>query len=255
MTVKEFLNLINEWLGKLGPEEGLRYGNLNSRITGITTCWMATEKVISSAAGKKHNLVVVHEDLLFPPDYSFFFSQKIQGVPDKKRIPLLKKHNISVIRLHSLTDKHFVLDDFGKVLSLGEPVIKKGFHRVYEIKPVTLKNFALDVKEKLHLPRVRVTGRLSGKVRRIGGLWGGLGLSINADFINAILGYKIDTAIAGEVDEYTMRALRDMNIGLVEAGHEISEEPGLRHFTNVLSKKMKPVPVQYCPNELPCTLL
>lgn len=255
MSIKEFIKLINKYLGRFGNEEGLRYGSADNQITGITTCWMVTEKVIDFSVRKRHNLIVAHEDLLFPPDYSFFFSSKKKGILDKKRIPLLEKHKISVIRLHSTADRHFVLDAFGDALSLGVPVIRKGFHRVYEISPVTLKEFALDVKEKLHLPGVRVTGGTNNRVRRIGGLLGGLGLSTNAGFINAILTYDIDTAIAGEVDEYTMRALIDMNVGLVEAGHEISEEPGLRKFTMALSEKVNPIPVEYCPNSIPWVLL
>ncbi len=254
MKVKEFMNLLTQWLGGFGEEEGLRLGSADSRITGITTCWMATDKVIDFTIRKNHNLIVAHEDLLFPPDYSFGFSLKKQGVLDAKRLPVLEKQKISVIRLHSTADRHFVLDGFGDALSLGTPVIKEGFYRVYEIKPVTLEEFALNVKNKLKIPGVRVTGKPSRKVRSIGGLWGGLGLSVNADFINEILKYNIDTAIAGETDEYAMRALVDMNAGLVEVGHEISEEPGLRNFTAALRKKTAPLPVYYCSNPLPWSL-
>lgn len=246
MTIKEFKRFLNRWLGRFHPEEGLLYGDEKRKITGITVCWMVTERGIEFSHNKGHNLIITHEDILFPPDYAF---GKKKGIVSRKRKMQLEKFKISVIRIHYLADRYCVLDDFGKVLSLGEPVVKKGFHRVYEIKEVSLDDFARDVKKKLKIERVRVTGSSDWKVKRIGGLWGGLGLSINASFIDKIMRYGVDTVVAGEVDEYTMRALKDMHIGIVEVGHEISEETGLKHFTEDLRERISPIPVVYCPND------
>jgi len=253
MTIEDFMRSIETWFGKLSPEEGLLHGNVQCRITGITVCWMVTEKVIDFSAEKSHNFIITHEDLLFPPGYASSDSANLTekpGMVSKKRIDLLDRNGISVLRLHSLTDRHFILDDVGKVLSLGEPVVKNGLHRIYEITPLPLKEFAEDVKKNLGISQVRVTGNPCQKVKRIGSLWGGVGLSTNAGFINNILAYRIDTAIAGESDEYTLRALSDMNIGLVEMGHEKSEEPGLKNFTKDLKKRLQAIPVQYCENNI-----
>ncbi len=258
MAIKDFIEFIEGWLGKLNPEEGLLYGNPDNRVTGITVCWMVTEKVIDFSAEKSHNFIITHEDLLFPPGYASSDSANLTekpGMVSKKRIDLLDRNGISVLRLHSLTDRHFILDDVGKVLSLGEPVVKNGLQRVYEIQPVSLEKFAWGVKKSIGTPHIRVTGNKNQKVRRIGSLWGGVGLSINAGFINNILNYKVDTVISGESDEYTMRALIDINVGLVEIGHETSEEPGLRNFANAVREKMKTVPVQYISNNPPYKVL
>ncbi|MCM8762337.1 MAG: Nif3-like dinuclear metal center hexameric protein [Candidatus Omnitrophica bacterium] len=251
MKIKEFIGLLNGWLGKFHQEEGLLYGDEKQIIKGITVCWMVTKKVIEFSVKKRNNLIISHEDIFFPPDY--VFSAKRKGIVSSERISLLKKHKISVIRIHYLADRYCVLDDFAIVLSLGKPVVKRGPHRVYEIKEITLQKFASNVKRHLNLEKVRITGSPGWKVKRIGGLWGGLGLSINAVFIDEILRYNVDTVIAGEVDEYTMRALKDMNIGIVEVGHEISEETGLKHFTRDLQEKIKTIPVSYCSNDIPYT--
>jgi len=248
MNVKELITLLNRWLGKFHQEEGLLYGDERTGITGITVCWMVTEKVIEFSVRKGNNLIISHEDISFPPDYA---SAKRKGIVSKKRTSLLNKHRLSVIRIHYLADRYCVLDDFARALSLGEPIVKKGFHRVYEIKETSLQRFASNVKKYLNLEKVRITGSPSWKVKRIGVLWGGLGLSINAGFIDDILRYNVDTVIAGEVDEYTMRALKDMHTGIVEVGHEISEETGLKNFAMDLQKKIKTIPVSYCPNDIP----
>ena len=251
MKIKELLGFFQKWLGELGKEEGLRYGNTEKTVAGITVCWMADVEVIQSAVSSRHNVIIAHEDLLFPPDYSSGFSKKNPGVVSKERISLLKQHNISVIRLHGLLDKLCVLDDFGKKLKLSKSVVKEKFYRVYEIKPVSLKEFAESVKKNLKLHQVRTVGSLSQKVKRIGGLWGGLGLSINAGFIDKILNYGVDTVIAGEMDEYPMRACLDMNIGVVEVGHEVSEDIGLKNFTKVLQEKIPVIPAKFISNTYP----
>ncbi len=248
MIVKDLITLLNRWLGKFHQEEGLLYGDKRTSITGITVCWMVTEKVIEFSVKKRNNLIISHEDLLFPPDYT---SVKREGLVSRKRKKLLEKHKISVIRIHYLVDRYCVLDDFARTLSLGEPIVKKGFHRVYEIKEMSLKRFSGNVKKYLNLEKVRISGSPSWKVKRIGVLWGGLGLSINAGFIDDILRYNVDTVVAGEVDEYTMRALKDMHTGIVEVGHEISEETGLKNFVMDLQKKIKTIPVSYCSNDIP----
>ncbi|MCM8829753.1 MAG: Nif3-like dinuclear metal center hexameric protein [Candidatus Omnitrophica bacterium] len=251
MNVKEFIEFLNRWLGKFHPEEGLLYGDEKQIIKGITVCWMVTKNVIEFSVKKGNNLIISHEDLFFPPDYAF--SAKRKGVVSRERTSLLKKHKISVIRIHYLADRYCVLDDFAIALSLGNPVIKRGFYRVYEIKEISLQKFASDVKKYLNLEKVRITGSPKWKVKRIGSLWGGLGLSINAVFIDEILRYNVDTVIAGEVDEYTMRAMKDMDVGIVEVGHEISEETGLKHLARDLREKIKTIPVSYCPNGIPYT--
>ena len=57
-------------------------------------------------------------------------------------------------------------------------------------------------KAALGMDCVRVTGDSQRVVSRVGLPWGGLGLSVNVHFIEALLGYDADLLIAGESDEY-----------------------------------------------------
>ena len=251
MKTKEFVGFLRGWLGELGTEEGLRHGNPEQNVAGITVCWMATTKVIKCAISSKHNVIVAHEDLLFPPDYSSNFSSENLGIVSKRRISLLEKYDISLIRVHGLLDRFCILDDFGNKLKLGKPLVKENFYRVYEIRPLSLKKFANTVKRNLKISQVRITGHLTQRVNKIGGLWGGLGLSINACFIDKILNYHVDTVIAGEMDEYTMRACSDLNVGIVEVGHEVSEDIGLKRFTRILRQELPEIPAKFVSNPYP----
>lgn len=251
MTCKELLKLFETWPGNLGNEDGFKHGNPENTISEITVCWMATVDIIRYAVAAGHNLIIAHEDLLFPPGYAWGYSKENPGLVSRKRFELLAAHDISIIRLHSSLDKLCVLDSFGSILKLGDPVVREDYFRVYEVSSTSLHRFAEHVKKHLSIPHVRCVGDLSHKVHRVGGLWGGLGLSCNASFIDAILRYKVDTVIAGEMDEYAMRGLLDLGIGAVEVGHEVSETIGLKSFAEMLGEKLKMIRVQYQANTYP----
>ena len=80
-------------------------------------------------------------------------------------------------------------------------------------------------------------------------------MSINSKFIDKILSYNVDAVIAGEVDEYTIRALSDLKIGIIELGHEGSETRGLLKFKDYLQKKLPQIPVKYLKNTYPVKIL
>ena len=232
MNTKEFLNIIKSEFGELGPEEGLRFKYFEDEIKGIKICWMISKKVLNYAP-TKFNLLISHEDLYFPPEYA---GGKGEGIVSDFRKNILEKYRINFVRLHYTTDKHFILDAFDRLIG-GEVIIKENFYRIYRFENLKLKNLAEEIKKKFKTQFLRIT-LPNKKIKKAGCLWGGLGLSINSKFINKILSYKIDAVIAGEVDEYTIRALDDLNIGIIEIGHEVSEIYGLIEFKKFLIKKL-----------------
>ena len=83
---------------------------------------------------------------------------------------------------------------------------------------------------------VRVTGDSQRVVSRVGLPWGGLGLSVNVGFIEALLGYDPDVLIAGESDEYAMFYCLDADVPLIETSHAGSENFGLARFAQQLAQ-------------------
>ncbi|MCD6408456.1 Nif3-like dinuclear metal center hexameric protein [bacterium] len=248
MKVKDFIEFLNEWLGEFSYEEGLRFGFKNEKLKGICVCWMISNKVMKECLKNNLNLIISHEDLFFPPEYAS--QKKEKGIASKKRVAFLKKNKISFVRLHTLIDRHYVFDIFARELNLKKPLIIDGYYRVYKIENTTLGSLAETVKKKFKVSYVRIIGNENKKVKRIGILVGGLGLSINGNFIDEILSYGVDTVVAGEIDEYSMRAFQDLGIGAVEVGHEVSEEPGIKVFTKDLKEKLN-IPVKYVKNSFP----
>jgi putative NIF3 family GTP cyclohydrolase 1 type 2 len=63
--------------------------------------------------------------------------------------------------------------------------------------------------------------------------------------VEQCLAYCPDALIAGETDDYTMRAAADLGVSLIETSHAESENPGLRHFASMLQSEFAGVPVQF----------
>lgn len=106
--------------------------------------------------------------------------------------------------------------------------------RIYDIAETTAEKLALDVKRKLNLETVRLTGRKERRVKRVGLAWGGLGLSLNTGFIETLLSYKPQVLIAGEMDKYSEYYVLDVGVDMIEVCHSASENIGLRIFSKML---------------------
>lgn len=248
MFLKDFLNIIITDFGQLGKDEGFKSKCFDEEIKGIIICWMISKKIIDFCIRKNYNLIISHEDLYFPPDYAFDYREN-KGILSNLRKEFLEKNRINFIRLHSTIDKHFIFDVFDKICG-GEIVVKDNLYRIYSFKNKKIFELAEELKIKFKVSFLRILKKRK-KIKRVGCLVGGLGLSINASFIDKIISYNVDTVIAGEVDEYTIRAMDDLNLNIIEIGHEASETPGLITFKNYLKKKIPDIPIKYIRNPYP----
>ena len=245
---------VQEYLESVSPgrgyEEGFRFGSPHVEVSGILVCFMATLDAIGHAAEEDCNLIIAHEDLFFPYDFG---QTKLQDsmtwTVNRARIEALCEHEITVIRAHGMLDRLCILDVFGEVLGLPEPVVSEGYIRIYDIPPTTVRELAADVKERVGLPLVRVVGDPQSTVKRVGAPWGGLGLSVNVSFIESLLQHDPDVLIAGETDDYAMRYVLDAGLAMIETSHSASENPGLRQFADRLAKDFPQMKVVYydCP--------
>jgi len=72
-----------------------------------------------------------------------------------------------------------------------------------------------------------------------------LGLSLNIGFVEKLLSYDPDLLIAGETDEYAMYYARDAGVCMIETGHSLSENIGLRRFIETLRQRYPKVKVVF----------
>jgi len=239
-TIADIVGFLTELAGPLNRDEGIRYGKLTREVTGICVCWMATPEAIKFAHSKGANLMVCHEDLFLPygkvegsETAADFLSWEI----NRGRLELLSKYAMAVMRLHGSLDKRCVLDAFARQLELGEPLVSKtDYVKVYQIEPVSISELTKRVKQLLNMDGIRAAiNDPNRSVSRIGLAWGGLGLFVNATFIQDLIANGCEALIAGETDNYAMRMALEAGVDIIETSHEVSESKGLRRFAHELA--------------------
>ncbi len=238
MKAIEFKNYLEELSPGLGLEEGFRFGNPYVEVKGILVSWMATAEAIERAISEDCNFLIVHEDLFYP--YGFRrdenFERCLTWSVNYKRLRMLSESSITVFRAHGTLDRLCVLDAFAEALGLPEPTVRQGYIRIYDVPEVTVEDLALNVKERLDLEAVRLVGKPDRKIERVGLPWGGLVLSLNVGFIEDLLRHNPDVLIAGETDEYAMYYALDADVDVIETGHSVSENIGLKKFVEILKQ-------------------
>ena len=241
-TIQGIIEYVESVTGHpLGREERLFLGEPDRIVSGATVCWMATPEAIHAAGAKGHDLLIGHESLYYPydaPDADSLPPDWESWPTNRQRRELLAAYDLTFLRLHASADEICIFDDFARVLGLGNPTFAEGLVKVYEIAPCPLGELVDRVKTRLGMPAVRVSSveGLERPVHRIGLPWGGLGLFVNVGYQQKLIDQGCDVLIAGESDNYGFRFAHELGIPMIETSHEISENPGLRHFAALLAE-------------------
>lgn len=223
----------------LNEDEGVQHGNADRPVHHIWLCWMATADALRAAGQSGADLVVTHESLYYP--YNAYHRQDNPlGWEDwptnRQRRTLLEQYDLVLLRAHGSLDEICIYDAFAALLGLGSPSEAEGLERIYDIAPCSLHMLVARVKKAVGLPAVRVSAPqgMGQIVRRIGLPWGGLGLFVNVAYQQKLIARSCDVMIAGESDDYGFRFASELGIPMIETGHEISENPGLTPFSELL---------------------
>jgi len=236
------------------PKGAMPHGG-DSVISGVTVAWMATPDALRFAAEKRHELFIGHESLYYPYDVINAKNPPAgwQGWKvNRQRRELLDAGGLTFLRAHGSLDDICIFDDFAALFDLGAPVHQNGLVKVYEIEPTTVGELVQRAKRVCQMPAVRVAAPegMDQIVHRVGLPWGGLGLFVNVGYQQALVELGCDVFIAGEADDYGFRFAVEAGIPMIETSHEVSENPGLRHFSQMLADAFPGLNVAFY--ECPC---
>jgi putative NIF3 family GTP cyclohydrolase 1 type 2 len=222
-----------------GTVDTLKAGTEGQQVSGIVTTFLATADVIEEAIRLSANLIITHEPTFYNHRDEVDWLAGDPVYEYKKR--LLHENAMVVWRLHDYW--HQLRPDpmyTGALQDMGWGDSASQREGICTIHATPLAALAMQLKDKLDLPSIRIVGNPQHLCRSIGllpGAWGGIRqigfLSENA----------IDTLIVGEIDEWeTCEYVRDSinagtNKALIILGHANSEEPGMR----VLAEWLKPL--------------
>jgi putative NIF3 family GTP cyclohydrolase 1 type 2 len=254
-------NDIIKWAEKLkgwaiNHDEGVQHGSGETVVKNVTVCWKATPDAIAEAGERGDDFVIGHE-ALYDPYYSDFDPERTKGWRDwainKRRKALLEKHNLTFLRLHTTIDHICIGTEMGKWLELRELPDASGGRSAWETPECTLEELASRVKKISGLSGLRVSAPngLKQKVRRVGLLVGGAALCPNGGTMQPGVEAGVDVFIAGETDNYGFRFASECGIPLIETSHEVSENPGFRHFSKMLAQQFPELRVSFFENPCP----
>lgn len=238
-------------------------GDLNTEITGIVTTFMATVDVIRQAIACGANFIITHEPTYFTGKDRLDWLQDDPVCQQKKA--LIEENGICIWRFHDHI--HAAADGDGiyrgMLRELGwenylQPVEQKSSTILmndlcYQIPPITLKDLAVFLKEKLQVQSVRIIGQEDLVCQRVGFLIGGgsLGLGHEEMPMQQMQKQNFDVLICGEITEWTSCAyVRDasqmgMPKGMIVVGHNRTEEAGMKYLDEWLKPLTGEIPIRF----------
>jgi putative NIF3 family GTP cyclohydrolase 1 type 2 len=263
ITIKDVLTILHEPLAvhtaispaqsPSGRADTLKFGSMDTVVTGIVVSFMATVQVIEQAISLGANLIITHEGTFY--SHTDTFERSLIDNPiyeaKKKRI---EESGIAIYRchddihafkpdgimdglLHTLGWQPYVMEHLAAASIVALPQAKTGLEIVEH------------VKKQLGIQWIRSAGDLSQQCHRIGVLVGYRGGGPVA--IPILEQYKLDLLIYGEGPEWeTPEYVRDANVldqhkALIVLGHAESEQPGMRLLVETLNHTLPDLPITF----------
>jgi putative NIF3 family GTP cyclohydrolase 1 type 2 len=264
MTVREIVNAIIQKTGRPALPlnktcDQLMTGSFDAQVTSVVTTFMATVDVVRQAAKEGADLIITHEPTWFTGRDDTDWIKDDPVFIEKKK--LIEASGISIWRFHD--QMHMADEDGiyrGLIAELGwKEYITDDMKSCFEIPEVTLGNLALFLKEKLSMDVIQYIGSTEMKIKRVGILVGGgsLGLGVEHMPMEFMKHYNVDCLICGDITEWTLPAYaRDaaylgFNKSLIIAGHERTEEAGMKHLVEWLEPLLGAIPVHFIDSREP----
>lgn len=228
----------------------VKTGDATQPVRAIATTFMATCQVIEQAAAAGANLLITHEPTFYNhlDDTAWLASDPVYAA---KRA-LIDRHGLVIWRFHDFWHAHRPDGIYtGMLRALGwEASADDGAPHLCTLPPTPLGELAAQLKQRLGIPMVQLSGDPAMTCRRVGFMVGAIGGHVQI----GVLGRPdVDALICGEINEWeTCEYVRDalqlgLNKGLIVTGHAASEEAGMAYLAEWLRERVPGVPASYIP--------
>ncbi|MCP3943188.1 MAG: Nif3-like dinuclear metal center hexameric protein [Desulfobacteraceae bacterium] len=235
LTVKKIIDIIDAFapfdLAEDWDNSGLQVGSLGWTIQKIMISLDVSMDVMEAAKAWGADLVLTHHPLQMKSEKSIDFA-KMPG----SAIALAAREKISILSVHTNLDKTIngLNDYFAKIIGVNcdEPLHGntsqsiqshdnnlQGIGRIgYLDYALSLQDLIAQIKKRLGLEFLRVTGDLNLQVKKIA-LCTGSGGSL----IDSFLESSADVYITGDIKYHEARQVEIRHKGLIDVGHFASE--------------------------------
>ncbi len=241
-TLMDLINRIAPFpLAEDWDNSGLQTGDLSWPVKKVMIALDVSEDVMESAERWGADLVLTHHPLMFRPVKCVDFGT-IQG----KIILRAALGKISIIAAHTNFDKadkglnDFFADLIGlsDIVNLYEEISDKKDHKIYPgigrkgnlVSPMNLVSFAVQIKDRLGIKHLRVTGDGNLLVKQAAVCTGSGGSLLDVFFKSGA-----DVFVTGDIKYHEARDIEQAGLGLIDVGHFSSEHIGV----DLLAKKLE----------------
>jgi dinuclear metal center YbgI/SA1388 family protein len=195
---------------------GLLAGDREQEVRSVYIALDATDGVIDRALKEKADLLLTHHPMIFGSIKSVTTDDYVG-----ERLIRLIRGNISYYAMHTNYDVMGMAELAASFLELTDTFVLEevfdgeGIGRVGSLPAsMTLEECAGLVKERFHLPNVKVFGDLN-KTVRIAALSPGAGKSMAKPALMS----GADVLITGDIDHHTGIDMEDCGMAVIDAGH------------------------------------
>jgi len=238
LTVQQVYDFINErapFETQLAfDNSGLLVGHPDNEVTGVHFALDVTNHVIDEAIANGANLIVTHHPMMFSA-----IKRLVETGHEARLLCRLIRAGISLISAHTNLDQApgGCNDVLAQTIGLTD-IEGEGFVRVGALPhPMTAVELAAHIGEKLG-DVVRVMGDPAAAITKVG-MCSGSG----ADEWPAAAAMGAQAFLTGEVKHHIALEAADAGVVMLEAGHHVTEEPGI--FALAKSLQMSELGVQY----------
>ncbi len=216
---------------------GFQVGNLEKEVTHIFVAMDVTDENIEEAIRLGADMMVTHHPMIFAP-LSSITSETING----RRVIKLIENGICYLSAHTNYDSCRMADLAASCLEMTDCQVLEeiadgiGIGKVGNLpKEMTLRECALYVKEKFHIPSVRFFGDGEQKVK-YAAICPGAGKSL----VKECHAKGAQVYITGDIDHHTGIDQNDDKMPIIDAGHYGVEHIYIEDMYQLLQEK--------CPN-------
>ncbi len=244
MRCKEIIELVEQEFPLKYAESwdntGFQVGNREKEIHHIFVAMDVTDENIDEAIRLGADMLITHHPMIFAP-LSSITADTING----RRVLKMIENGICYMSTHTNYDSCRMADLAADQLEMTDCEVLEevadgiGIGKVGKLsKEMTLRECALFVKEKFHIPSVRFFGNGEQKVR-IAAVCPGSGKSL----IKECHAKGVEVYITGDIDHHTGIDQVDGKLPIIDAGHYGVEHIYIEDMYRFLTKKCPDIKV------------